>query len=478
MLSWSTESLLADGRSQSEIRQGVTTEIMGEGWSMGPLNERMKRRVKAEQTDIRYDIEWTSLADYLHWLERKKVSPNVASFIGATTIREYVIGLEDRKASPAELEQMRKLVEREMKDGALGIASALVYPPAYYAHTEELIELCKAAAPYKGTYISHMRSEGVDLLEGIDELIRISREANVPAEIYHFKALGKPNWPKMDAAIAKVEAARRQGLPITANMYCYTAGATSLTACVPPWVHAGGQDALRRRLRDPDLRPRIVQEIREQTEGWENFYKGSGSPENILLVSFKKEPLKRHQGKTLAQVAALRAKDPVETLVDLLIEDESGIGTVYFLMSEENVRKLIPLPWISFGSDEASQAPEGVFLKAFCHPRAYGNFARLLGKYVREEHLVSLTEAIRKLTSLPATRLGLDRRGLLREGYFADVVVFDPQTIADRATYDKPHQYAEGMRYVLVNGVQVLKDGEHTGAKPGRALWGPGKGEK
>jgi N-acyl-D-amino-acid deacylase len=362
-----------------------------------------------------------------------------------------------------------------MKDGALGIASALVYPPAYYASTEELIELCKAAAPYKGKYISHLRSEGVDLQSGIDELIRISREAKVPAEIYHFKALGKPNWPKMDAAIAKVEAARRQGLAITANMYCYTAGATALTACVPPWVHSGGQEALRRRLRDPDLRPRIVREIREQSKDWENFYLGAGSPENILLVGLKKEQLKPLQGKTLAQVAAQRGKDPVETLVDLLIEDESGIATVYFVMSEENVRKLIPLPWVSFGSDEASQAPEGVFLKAFCHPRAYGNFARLLGKYVREERLVSLGEAIRKLTSLPATNLGLDRRGLLREGFFADVVAFDPQTIADRATYEKPHQYAIGVRHVFVNGVQVLKDGEHTGAKPGRALWGPGK---
>jgi N-acyl-D-amino-acid deacylase len=475
MLSWSTESLLADGRSQSEIRQGVTTEIMGEGWSMGPLNDAIKRRMKTEQTDFRYEIEWTSLADYLRWLERTRVSTNVASFIGATTIREYVVGLEDRKATPAELERMRKLVEQAMKEGALGIASALVYPPAYYASTEELIELCKAAAPYKGKYISHLRSEGVDLFKGMDELIRISRAAKIPAEIYHFKALGKPNWPKMDAAIAKVEAARREGLAITANVYCYTAGATALTACVPPWVHAGGQEVLRRRLRDPALRPRIVREIREQSAGWENFYIGAGSPDNILLVGFKKEHLKPLQGKTLAQIAAQRSKDPVETLADLLIEDESGIGTVYFLMSEENVRKLIPLPWISFGSDEASQAPEGVFLKAFCHPRAYGNFARLLGKYVREERLLPLTEAIRKLTSLPANNLELDRRGLLRAGYFADVVVFDPQAVADRATYQKPHQYAVGVRHVFVNGVQVLREGEHTGAKPGRALWGRGK---
>jgi N-acyl-D-amino-acid deacylase len=475
MLSWSNESLLADGRSQGEIRQGVTTEVLGEGWSMGPLNDAIKRRLKAEQTDFRYDIEWTSLADYLRWLERIKVSPNVASFIGATTIREHVLGLEDRKPTPAELERMRQLVEREMKDGALGVASALVYPPAFYASTEELIELCKVAARYKGKYLSHLRSEGVDLLGGIDELLRISREAKIPAEIYHFKALGQANWPKMDAAIAKVEAARKEGLAVTANMYCYTAGATGLTACVPPWAHAGGQAALRRRLRDRDTRPRIAREIRASRQGWENFYLGAGTPDRILLVGFKQEHLKPLQGKTLAAVAALRRKDPVETLLDLLVEDESRIDTVYFLMSEDNVRKLLPLPWVSFGSDEASQAPEGVFLKAFPHPRAYGNFARLLGKYVREEKLLSLTEAVRKLTSLPATNLGLDRRGLLRAGSFADVVVFDPQAIADRATYEKPHQYAVGVRHVFVNGVQVLKDGEHTGAKPGRALWGPGK---
>jgi N-acyl-D-amino-acid deacylase len=315
----------------------------------------------------------------------------------------------------------------------------------------------------------------VDLLKGIDELIRISREAKLPAEIYHFKALGQPNWPKMEAAIAKVDAARREGLAVTANMYCYTAGATGLNACVPPWAQSGGQPALRRRLRDPEQRARVAREVRTSTEGWENFYLGAGSPERILLVGFKQDRLKPLQGKTLAEVAKQRDKDPVETLLDLLVEDESRIDTVYFLMSEENVRKLVPLPWVSFGSDEASQAPEGVFLKGMPHPRAYGNFARLLGKYVREDKLLPLTEAVCKLTSLPAKNLGLDRRGLLKEGYFADVVVFDPQTIVDRATYDKPHQYAVGVKHVFVNGVQVLKDGEHTGAKPGRALWGPGK---
>lgn len=474
MLSWSTESLLADGRSLGEIRQGVTTEVMGEGWSMGPVNDAIKKRMLAEQADIRYAIEWTTLGDYLRWLERVGVSTNVASFVGAATVREYVVGLENRKATPAELARMRQLVEMEMKDGALGVASALVYPPGFYADTEELIELCKAAAPYQGKYTSHLRSEGSDLLGAVDELIRISREAKLPAEIYHFKALGRPNWRKMDDAIAKVEAARKAGLPITADVYCYTAGATGLTACVPPWAQAGGQPALRRRIQDPATRAKIAEEIRTQTEGWENFYLGAGSPDRILLTGFKQAHLKPLQGKTLAQVAELRKKDPVETLLDLLVEDQSRIDTVYFVMSEENVRKLVPLPWVSFGSDEASQAPEGVFLKSMPHPRAYGNFARLLGKYVREEKLIPLQEAVRKLSGLPAKNLGLDRRGLLREGYFADVVVFDPNTIADRASYDKPHQYAVGMRHVFVNGVQVLKDGEHTGAKPGRALWGPG----
>jgi N-acyl-D-amino-acid deacylase len=473
MLSWSNESLLADGKSQGEIRQGVTTQIMGEGWSMGPLTDAIKKRMKSEQSDIRYDVTWTTLSEYLSWLERIGVSQNVASFIGAATIREHVIGLEDRPPTPAELERMQQLVAMEMRQGALGIGTALVYPPAIYAKTEELIALCQAAAPFQGKYITHMRSEGVALLEGIDEVIRISREANVPAEIYHFKALGQANWGKMNAAIAKVETARKEGLRITANMYCYTAGATGLIACIPPWVHDGGQIALRRRLQDAAQRPRIVHEIKTSTTGWENFY--LGAPDRILLVGFKSDRLKPLTGKTLAQVATMRNRDPVETLCDLIVEDEHSIDTIYFLMSEENVRKIMPLPWVSFGSDEASSAPEGVFLKSFRHPRAYGNFARLLGKYVREEKLLPLPEAIRKLTSLPATNLGLDRRGLLKEGYFADVVVFSPQTIADKATYEKPHQYAVGVQHVFVNGVQVLKDGEHTGAKPGRALWGPGR---
>lgn len=474
MLSWSVDSLLADGRGQSEIRQGVTTEVMGEGWSWGPVNPAIKKRMKAEQTNFKYDIEWTTLGDYLYFLQRRGVSPNVASFLGAATVREYVLGLDNRKPTPDELQKMRALVERAMREGALGIGSALEYAPAYYADTDELIELCRVAAKYQGKYITHMRSEGDRLLEGIDEVIRISKEAKIPAEIYHFKAAGRSNWHKMDGAIAKVEAARREGLPITANMYCYTAGAAPLTACIPPWAMEGGEIAMRRRLRDPESRRRVLNDIRTKTD-WPNFYHNAGAPENILPVSFKQERLKPLQGKTLARIARERGKDPVETLLDLLLEDESNIGTVYFITAEENLRKLIPLPWVSFGSDEAAQAPEGVFLKSMPHPRAYGNFARLLGKYVREEKLVPLEEAIRKLTSLPATNLGLDHRGLLREGYFADVVVFDPQTIADRATYERPHQYAVGVKHVFVNGVQVLKDGEHTGAKPGRALWGPGK---
>ncbi len=474
MLSWSTDSLLADGRGQSEVRQGVTTQIMGEGWSWGPVNPAIKKRMKAEQVDIKYEIEWATLSDYLYFLERKGVSQNVASFLGATTVREYVLGLGNKKPSDGELEQMRRLVEREMRGGALGIGTALEYAPAYYADTEELIELCKVAAKYKGKYITHMRSEGERLLEGIDEVVRISREAGIPAEIYHFKAAGKDNWKKMDDAIARVEAARRQGLPVTANMYCYTAGAASLSACIPPWAMEGGEAVMRRRLREPESRRRVLDDIRNKTD-WPNFYHNAGSPDNVLLISFKQEALKPLQGKTLTQIARLRGKDPVETLCDLLVEDQSGVGTAYFITAEENIRKLVPLPWVSFGCDEAAQAPEGVFLKSIPHPRAYGNFARLLGKYVREEKLLPLEEAVRKLTSLPATNLGLDRRGLLREGYFADVVVFDPKTIADRATYEKPHQYAVGVRHVLVNGVPVLRDGEHTGAKPGRALWGPGR---
>jgi N-acyl-D-amino-acid deacylase len=475
MLSWSTESLIQDGRSQSEIRQGVTTEIMGEGESMGPVNDRVREHMLREQTDIKYDIKWNTLVEYLQYLERRGISCNVASFVGATTVREYVIGFEDRAPTATELDQMRELVRKEMEAGALGIGTSLIYPPAFYAKTEELIELCKVAAKYQGKYISHMRSEGNQLLQAVDELIRISREAGLPAEIYHIKAAGKKNWPKEDQLLARVEAAQKEGLKITANMYTYTAAGTGLDACFPPWTEDGGYPALFKRLRDPATRERIKAEVKIDSDKWENLYLAAGSPDKILLVGFKSENLKPLTGQTLAQVAKLRGKDPIDTAMDLVAEDESRIGTVYFLMSEENVKKELAKPWISFGSDEASQAPEPPFTRSNCHPRAYGNFARVLGKYGRDEKVITMPEAVRRLGALPAQNLGLDRRGMLKEGMFADVVVFDPATITDHATFEKPHQYATGMKHVFVNGAQVLKDGEHTGAKPGRALWGPGK---
>jgi len=475
MLSWSTESLIQDGRSQSEIRQGVTTEIMGEGDSMGPLNDRMKERYVREQRDIKYDIKWNTLAEYLRYLEKRGVSCNVTSFLGATTVREYVIGLEDKQPTPEQLEQMRDLVRKEMEAGALGIGTSLIYPPAFYAKTDELIELCKIAGKYQGKYISHMRSEGNQLLESLDELIRISREAGIPAELYHIKAAGEKNWPKEDQLLARIEAAQKEGLKITADMYTYTAAGTGLDACLPPWTEDGGYPALFKRLRDPATREKIAAEVRVDSDAWENLYLAAGSPDKIVVTGFKSEKLKPLTGKTLGEVAKMRGKNPIETIMDLISEDESRIDAMYFLMSEENVRKELAKPWISFGSDEASQAPEGVFLKSHPHPRAYGNFARVLGKYARDEKVLTLPEAVRRLSALPATNLGLDHRGFIREGMFADVVVFDPATIADRATFDKPHQYAVGMKYVFVNGAQVLKDGEHTGAKPGRALWGPGK---
>jgi N-acyl-D-amino-acid deacylase len=475
MLSWSNESLIQDGRSQSEIRQGVTTEIMGEGESMGPLNDRMKARILSEQKDIKFEIKWNTLAEYLHYLEQRGISCNVASFLGATTVREYVIGLEDKQPTPEQLDQMRELVRKEMEAGALGIGTSLIYPPAFYAKTEELIELCKVAAKYRGKYISHMRSEGNQLLEAFDELLRISREAGIPAEVYHIKAAGEKNWPKEDQLLGRIEAAQKEGLKIRANMYTYTAAGTGLDACLPPWTEDGGYPALFKRLRDPATREKIAAEVRVDSDAWENLYLAAGSPEKILLAGFKSEKLKPLTGKSLAEVAKMRGKDPIETIMDLISEDESRIDTIYFLMSEENVKKELAKPWISFGSDEASQAPEGVFLKWNPHPRAYGNFARVLGKYVRDEKVITLPEAVRRLSALPATNLGLDHRGFIQDGMFADVVVFDPATIADRATFDKPQQYAVGMKHVFVNGVQVLKDGEHTTAKPGRALAGPGK---
>src|SRR5437660_1057763 len=475
MLSWSTESLIQDGRSQSEIRQGVTTEIMGEGESMGPVNDNVREHMLREQSDIKSDIKWNTLAEYLQYLEKRGISCNVASFIGAATIRENVIGFDDRPPTPQELDQMRELVRKEMEAGALGIGTSLIYPPAFYAKTDELIELCKVAAKYKGKYISHMRSEGNQLLEAFDELLRISREAGIPAEVYHIKAAGEKNWGKIDNLLSQIEAAQKEGLNVRANMYTYTAAGTGLDACLPPWTEEGGYPALFKRLRDPATREKIAAEVKIDSNKWENLYIGAGSPDNILLVAFKSEKLKPLTGKTLATVAKMRGKDPITTIMDLIAEDESRIGTIYLVMSEENVKKEIAKPWISFCSDEASQAPEGVFLKSNPHPRAYGSFVRVLGKYVRDEKVIALPEAIRRLSAFPATNLGLDHRGMLKEGMFADVVAFDPATITDHATFEKPHQYATGVKHVFVNGVQVIKDGEHTGAKPGRALWGPGK---
>jgi N-acyl-D-amino-acid deacylase len=464
MLSWAGTSLIADYRSQSEIRQGVTTEIFGEGTSMGPLNAEMKKRMLAQQGDFKFDIPWNTLAEYLTYMEKRGVAPNVASFIGAGTVRTYVIGLEDKKATPDQLKQMREVVRREMEAGALGIGSSLIYAPDTYASTEELIEMCKEAAKYQGKYTSHMRNEGDALIEAVEELLRISREAGIPAEIYHLKASIERNWSKMDRVIAMVNAARRDGLKITADMYLYTASSNSIDSRIPAWAHSGGDEALYQRLADPAPRKKISDELHQR-----------GPMARTLLVGLRPAKLKPLIGRTLTEVAAMRGKDEVETMLDLVLEARSRIQVVTFTMSEENIRKELSQPWVSLGSDASSMAAEGMFLESSTHPRAYGNFARLLGKYVREENVITLAEAVRRLSGLPAANLGLDHRGLLKEGYFADVVVFDPKTITDKATYENPHQYAVGMKHVFVNGVQVLKDSVPTGAKAGRALWGPGK---
>ncbi|MBI4327251.1 MAG: D-aminoacylase [Chloroflexi bacterium] len=474
LLSWATETLIQDGRAQSDIRQGVTLEIFGEGESMGPLNGAMKKSLVAQQGDIKYPVSWTTLGGYLEHLVRRGVSPNVASFVGATTVRVHEIGYADRPPSAAELDRMQKLVRQAMEEGALGLGSSLIYAPAFYARTDELIALAKVAAQHGGIYISHLRSEGNRLSEAADELLTIARQANIPAEIYHLKAAGQPNWSKLDALIQKIEAARAGGLKITADMYTYTAGATGLDAAMPPWVQEGGYTAWAARLRDPAVRERVRREMITPTDQWESLYLAAGSPSQVLLVGFKNDQLKPLTGQTLAAVARMRGTSPEETAMDLVVEDGSRVSTVYFLMSEQNVRKAVALPWVSFGSDEGAPAPEGVFLKSNPHPRAYGNFARLLGQYVRNEKILPLEEAIRRLTTFPAETLKLDRRGTLKAGHFADVVIFDPARIQDHATYAQPHQYSSGMVHVFVNGIQVLKNGEHTGAKPGRVVRGPG----
>ncbi len=474
MLSWATDSLIADGRGQSDLMQGVTLEIFGEGWSYGPYHEAIKKRLLEEQGDIKYPIPWNTLAGYLEHLVKRGVSPNVASFVGATTVRVYVLGYDDRRPTKQELDQMCGLVRQAMEDGALGLASALIYAPGFYAKTDELIALARAAAEYDGIYISHLRSEGNQLLEGVDEFLRIAREADITAEIYHLKAAGEANWGKLDQVIARIESARREGLGIGADIYTYTAGATGLDAAMPPWVQEGGFEAWKKRLQDADVRQRVIREMRTPTDAWENLLLMAGSPERVILVGFKNPQLKPLTGKTLAEVARRRGKSPEETAIELVVEDDSRVECVYFLMSEGNVRKKVRLPWVSLCSDAGAPAPEGVFLKSNPHPRAYGSFARLLGKYVREERVIPLELAIHKMTGLPAGRLGLRRRGLLQEGYYADVVLFDPQQIGDQATYEQPHQFAVGVRHVLVNGQFVVRDGKHTGAKPGRVVRGPG----
>lgn len=474
MLSWATESLIADGRSESDLRQGVTLEVFGEGDSMGPLNDDMKRDLVAHQGDIKYPIKWTTLGDYLKYLQKRGISTNVASFVGASTVRENVLGFANRAPSADELERMKRIVDDAMKEGALGVGSALIYTPGTFAKTDELVALAQVASQYGGMYISHIRSEGNALLPAVDELIDIAKRAGIRAEIYHLKAAGKDNWSKLPEVIQKVDAARREGVAITADMYTYTAGATGLDAAMPPWVQEGGLEAWRKRLQDPQIRSRVKQEMVTPTDQWESLYLAAGSADKVLLTGFKSDKLKPLTGKTLAEVANMRGKSPEDTMMDLVVEDDSRIETIYFIASEDNLKREVALPWVSFGSDAESQAPRGVFLKYNVHPRTYGNFARLLGKYVREEKIVPLQEAIRRLTTLPASNLRIERRGELRPGFFADVVVFDPNTIQDHATYENPRQFATGVQYVFVNGKQVIREGKHTGAKPGRAVFRSG----
>jgi N-acyl-D-amino-acid deacylase len=474
MLSWANESLMVDGRAMSDIKQGVTLEVMGEGWSMGPFSPAMKTELIKAQSDFKYDINWATLGDYLDMMVKKGVSPNIASFVGAATVRMHELGAANRKATLKESARMQKLVRQAMREGAMGLGSSLIYAPGNYADTDELIALSKAAAPFGGRYISHMRSEADAVESAVDEIIRIAREAKIGAEIYHLKLGGKDNWGKFDTIADKIEKARTEGLDITANMYTYVAGATGLDASMPTWVQADGYDAWATRLKDPAIRARVLKEMNAKGEGWENLFFAAGSAKNLLLLGFKNPKLRGYIGKTLADVATLRGTTPADTAIDLVIEDGSRVEVAYFLMSEENVRKTVQLPYVTFGSDAEASAPEGVFLSSSTHPRAYGNFARLLGKYVRDEKLISLPQAIYRLTALPAKNLKLRERGMLKPGYFADVVVFDPATIADKATYNQPMQYAVGVSDVFVNGVQVLKDGEHTGAKPGKVVRGPG----
>jgi N-acyl-D-amino-acid deacylase len=474
MMCWGNESLIEDGRSQSDIRQGITLEVLGEGWSMGPLNDELKAYLVSRQGDIRYDIAWTSLDEYLTHLTQRGVSPNVASFVGAGLVRANVLGFADRRATAGELAQMEALTAQAMAEGALGVSSSLIYSPDSYADTAELVALAKIAAAYDGIYITHLRSEGDFFLEALEEFFTIVRESGVRGEIYHLKASGRYNWHKLEEVISRIEAARAEGLPVTADMYTYHASATGLDAMMPGWVEEGGHDEWVKRLQDPEIRRRLIEEISIPNDGWENSYLEAGSADRVLLTSFKNDALKHLTGKSLAEVAAMRGTSPIETALDLVVEDNSRVGTIFFTMSEDNVRREVGLPWVCFCTDSATVAPEGVFLRSNPHPRAYGSFARLLARYVRDEQIITLPEAIRRMAALPADTLKLDRRGRLLPGHYADIVTFDPQTIQDHATFAVPHQYATGMQYVFVNGVAVLQDGEHTGALPGQVVRGPG----
>ena len=478
MLSWANETLIEDGKSESDIRQGVTLEVMGEGESMGPLNSNMKTNMQNSQGDIKYKVDWNTLGEYLTYMEKKGVSCNVASFVGATTIRINIIGEDNKAPTAIQLDSMRMLVRQAMEEGALGVGTSLIYPPAFFAKTEELIALCKEASKYGGGYISHMRSEGNNLYQAVEELIRIAKEAKVHGEIYHLKAGGKDNWHKMDSVINRIERARKEGIDIAANMYTYTAGGTGLTASMPPALQDGGFGKLRERLQDSAIRRQTIKDMKSNPTNWENLYYGAGSADKLILVGFTKDSLKKFTGKTLAEVAVIRGKSPEETAMDLIVQDSSRIGTIYFLMDENNLKKQLAVPWVSFGSDEGSYSPAGVFLKSNPHPRAYGNFARVLGKYCREEKLITLQDAVRKLSKLAADKLHIKKRGELQAGNYADIVIFDPAKIADNATFEKPQQFATGMVDVFVNGTQVLKDGNHTGAKPGRFVKGPGWKER
>ena len=476
MLSWANDSLIEDGAGESDVRQGVTLEVMGEGWSEGPLTEKMVADSLKQQGDIKHPISWRTLRQYQTFMEQRGIAPNIASFVGATTVRMHELGEDDVDPTPAQLAKMQNLVRAAMNEGAMGLGTSLIYAPATFAETPELIALATASAQCGGMYISHMRNESDNLIESVDELIAIAKASGGPAEIYHLKQAGRGNWGKLDGVIQRVEAARAAGVRVSANMYTYVAGATGLDAAMPPWVRAGGYDAWAARLKDPKIRARVIAEMKVKPVGWDNLYYQAASPDRVLFLEFKNPALKQYTGKTLAEVAKLRGTSPEDTAIDLVIADGTRVGTAYFLMDEANVARQTALPWMSFGSDAEASAPRGKFLLSSTHPRAYGNVARLLGKYVRDEHRLSLAEAVRKLTSLPAANLGIKDRGLVRPGMMADLAIFDPATIADKATFEQPQQFAVGMRHVLVNGQPVLLDGQMTNARPGRAVHGPGTG--